>query len=275
MLPPKIAAGLESMPAEKGDLSNAKVAPSVSALVKELQNAEAGVASLTKAHKVQQETLLQQHEDIFLLDGHFLRNKEAEWEAQLARLAIYKAEHGDCSVPWGWAEDPGLSTWVNKQRKRKRRLDRGEPSEGMTAARAARLTAVGLVWDPPNTGGIPKEAEWEAQLARLAAYNAAYGDCIVPRCWAEDPKLGRWVDMQRTLKRRLDRGEPSVGMTAARAVKLDALGFTWNSRNAAANGKPASMAAKQAPAVQPPAGLGKRQRQAPAGTAAPFMQLLY
>ena len=116
---------------------------------------------------------------------------------------------------------------------------------------------------------------WEAQLARLAAYKAEHGDCNVPKDWAEDPKLGKWVDTQRKFKRKLDRGEPSEGMTAARAVKLDALGFKWNSRNAAANGKPASTAAKRAPAVQPPAGPGKRQRQAPAGTAAPFMQLLY
>jgi hypothetical protein len=25
--------------------------------------------------------------------------------AQLARLAVYKAEHGDCNVPYGWPED--------------------------------------------------------------------------------------------------------------------------------------------------------------------------
>ena len=201
--------------------------------------------------------------------------KEEAWEAQLARLAAYKVAHGFCNVPRGWAEDPGLGDWVSKQRMRKRKLDRGEPSEGMTAERAARLTALGLVWDPPNIGGTPKEAEWEAHLARLAAYKAAHGDCNVPMRWAEDPRLGKWVNMQRVRKRRLDRGEPSEGMTAARAVKLDVLGFKWNPRNAAANGKPASTAAKQAPAVQPPAGLGKRQRQAPAGTAAPFMQLLY
>ena len=29
---------------------------------------------------------------------------------------------------------------------RKKKLDRGEPSKGMTAARAARLTALGFVW---------------------------------------------------------------------------------------------------------------------------------
>jgi hypothetical protein len=34
------------------------------------------------------------------------------------------------------------------QRNYKRRLDRGEPSQGMTVARAARLTALGFVWEP-------------------------------------------------------------------------------------------------------------------------------
>jgi hypothetical protein len=145
----------------------------------------------------------------------------------------------------------------------------------MIAARVARLTALGFVWDPPHQGGKPKEAEWEAQLARLAAYKAEHSDCSVPRCWAEDPRLGRWVDNQRALKRRRDHGEPSEGMTAERAARLTALGLEWNPRSVEADGKPTSTAAKRAPAVQPPAGPGKWQRQTPAGTAAPFMQLLY
>ena len=123
-------------------------------------------------------------------------------------------------MPQGWAEDPRLGNWVDKQRVRKRKLDRGEPSEGMTAERAARLTALGLVWDPPRRN-IPNEAEWEAQLARLAAYKAEHGDCSVPRGWAEDPRLGNWVNIQRVRKQKLDRGEPGKGMTAARAAKLD------------------------------------------------------
>ena len=49
----------------------------------------------------------------------------------------------------------------------------------------------------------------------------------VPCAWAEDPSLARWVKLQRKLKRKLDRGEPSLGMTTARAVQLDALGFVW------------------------------------------------
>ena len=45
-----------------------------------------------------------------------------------------------------WAEDPRLSTWVDMQRFYKKALDRGEPSPGTTAARVARLEALGLAW---------------------------------------------------------------------------------------------------------------------------------
>ena len=44
-------------------------------------------------------------------------------------------------VPKLWAEDPRLANWVHDQRARKRKLDRGEPSERMTVEGAARLTA--------------------------------------------------------------------------------------------------------------------------------------
>jgi hypothetical protein len=152
--------------------------------------------------------------------------KEVEWEAQLARLAAYKAVHGDCSVPQRWAEDLELGNWVNTQRVRKQKLDRGEPGKGMTAERAARLTALGLVWEG-NNGGIPNEAGWEAQLARLVAYKVAHGDCNVPLRWADDKQLGKWVNMQRVGKRKLDRSEPSQGMTAERAARLTALGLVW------------------------------------------------
>ena len=37
------------------------------------------------------------------------------------------------------------------------------------------LMALGFVW-------APHKAAWEVQLARLAAYKAAHGDCSVPHC---------------------------------------------------------------------------------------------
>ena len=59
----------------------------------------------------------------------------------------------------------------------------------------------------------------------------AHGDCNVPTCWAEDPRLGSWVSRQREFKRKLDRGQLNNGMTAARAAKIEALGFDWDAIN--------------------------------------------
>jgi hypothetical protein len=103
----------------------------------------------------------------------------------------------------------------------------------MTAARAAKLAALGFVWSVTDAG-------WEAQLAKLKAYKCRHGDCNLPQGWAEDPGLGSWVKKQRMCKKALDRGEPSEGMTAARAAKLEALGFTWKPA-AAAKERPAAL----------------------------------
>ena len=135
-----------------------------------------------------------------------------------------KPLHGDCDVPKRYGEDkPALGSWVNEQRQQKKKLDRGEPSKGMTAARVAKLEALGFVWE--GSKAHPNEAQWEAQLARLTAYRATHGDCNVPKIYAEDEPLGSWVAKQRTLKRKLDRGEPCKRMTPERVAKLEAPGF--------------------------------------------------
>jgi hypothetical protein len=60
---------------------------------------------------------------------------------------------------------------------------------------------------------------------------------MVPKGWAEDPRLGSWVKPQRAGKMALDRGEPSAGMTAERAARLAALGFAWEpTKHSSANG---------------------------------------
>jgi hypothetical protein len=57
----------------------------------------------------------------------------------------------------------------------------------------------------------------------------------MPQGWPEDKPLGRWVNNQRSFTRKLDRGDPNPGITAVRAAKLDALGFTWELLAAANN----------------------------------------
>ena len=62
--------------------------------------------------------------------------QHAAWARSVAKLAAFKAVHGHCNLPW-------FSEWVSKQQQK---LDRGEPCERMSAARAAELDALGLDW---------------------------------------------------------------------------------------------------------------------------------
>jgi hypothetical protein len=166
-------------------------------------------------------------------------NARLSWEAQLAKLEVYQVEHGDCNAPKGWAEDPQLGNWVNTQRKGKRKLDCGEPSLGMTVARAAKLDKLGFTWElsaatiskqlsEGNRDEVGRDVQLDVQLAKLKAYKRKHGDCNVPNSWAEDPRLGNWVNTQRKGKRKLDCGEPSEGMTVARVAKLTTLGLAWD-----------------------------------------------
>jgi hypothetical protein len=99
-------------------------------------------------------------------------NRDAVWEAQLAKLKEHQRKHGGCSVTQDRAEDSTLARWTMKQRTLKKTVDRGEPSEGMTAARAAKLDALGFAWGGTNTA----VASWEAQLAKLEAHTRRHGD---------------------------------------------------------------------------------------------------
>lgn len=54
---------------------------------------------------------------------------------------------------------------------------------------------------------------------RLVKYKEKHGDCLVPRAYKDDPKLGRWVDTQRN-KNRDD-------MSEERMKQLEDLGFVW------------------------------------------------
>jgi hypothetical protein len=158
---------------------------------------------------------------------------ERQFEAQLAKLREYKAAHGDCNVPQGWAADPRLGGWVSTQRKRKKALDRGDPNPCIRPARVAKLDALGFAWEPGpavRARGRPDDAGWEAQLAKLTTYKQEHGNCNVPRGWDDDVRLANWVNDQRRFKRALDRGEDHPHVTAARVAKLDALGFNWTRR---------------------------------------------
>ena len=156
-------------------------------------------------------------------------------------------------MPYLWPEDPRLATWTYSQRQYKKKLENGERDgagyKGMTAERVARLEELGMVWDGMSERKKgPSDALWERNLSNLVAYEAEHGHCLVPRNGhkATDPPLGTWVSTQRSLKKKLDRGEPCGRMTVERVAKLDALGFIWGPEEAVWEGQLVRLAAYKA-----------------------------
>lgn len=66
------------------------------------------------------------------------------WDRWYGRLAAYAAEHGNCLVPRGYktADGSALGTWVNTQRQAYKGAN-----GGLSAPRASRLEALGMVWN--------------------------------------------------------------------------------------------------------------------------------
>eukprot|EP00521_Asterionellopsis_glacialis_P018044 CAMPEP_0195294124 /NCGR_PEP_ID=MMETSP0707-20130614/14144_1 /TAXON_ID=33640 /ORGANISM="Asterionellopsis glacialis, Strain CCMP134" /LENGTH=523 /DNA_ID=CAMNT_0040355015 /DNA_START=355 /DNA_END=1926 /DNA_ORIENTATION=+ len=59
---------------------------------------------------------------------------------------------------------------------------------------------------------------WNSMYHRLARYKREHGDCLVPKCYKHDPKLGNWVHNQRHCR---------DSLAEDRRHKLDSLGFVW------------------------------------------------
>lgn len=157
-------------------------------------------------------------------------NSKQRWQAKFEQLQAYKEKHGDCKVPQAWADNPSLGKWVSRQRVAKKRLDAGEASPGITVEQVVQLDGLGFVWQvgkPHNLVGFGQ------RLEQLKLYKALHGHCNVPKCSdATDPwhALGIWVNLQRSMKRKYDKGHTTPGITQQRIDALTGLGLDWNLR---------------------------------------------
>ena len=71
-----------------------------------------------------------------------------------------------------------------------------------------------------------RRSQWCDQFRQLCEFKAQFGNCLVPRQYAANPKLGKWVHTQRYNYRLHQEGDPS-SMTAERIRALDAVAFHW------------------------------------------------
>jgi hypothetical protein len=91
---------------------------------------------------------------------------EADWEAGVSRLKLYRNREGHCCVPQSHKENGfRLGQWVSVQR---------QTRETMSKDRRQRLDELGFVWDQ-------LEVDWERGFSYLKGYKERVGDCRVPR----------------------------------------------------------------------------------------------
>jgi superfamily II DNA or RNA helicase len=134
----------------------------------------------------------------------------ARWEEGFKHFEAFVKENGHSRVPEDYRSADGyrLRTWFERQRTD---VDRLSPEQKL------RLSTLGFTWDP-LTG------QWEEGFEHLEAFVREHGHCLVKQSHvtADGYKLGRWVSKQRINQKR-------CRMDPQRRVRLDALGFEWES----------------------------------------------
>lgn len=136
----------------------------------------------------------------------------ARWEEKFDQLLKFKELHGHTNVSQTTPEYQELANWVKNQRRAKLK------NSASFGERSKRLEAIGFEWrlKTPNI--------WEVMFGKLLEFREIHGHCNVPQKWAEDKKLGRWVNTQRIHYRRGDIPDPE------RIRRLEAIGFVWNTK---------------------------------------------
>ena len=130
----------------------------------------------------------------------------AKWREMYAALKEYKARFGDCNVPLRWKENPSLGVWVQEKR---RALKKGK----LSLEHISLLDEIAFVWDL-------LDARWLEMFDALQEFKTQFGSSDVPVEWKVNPKFGRWVHMQRHLRKQ---GK----LSPERIKRLDELGFRW------------------------------------------------
>jgi hypothetical protein len=160
--------------------------------------------TLCKSNKLSADRIARLNKLAFVWDPF-----SSAWKEMFAQLRAYKKKHGDCNVPQGYKENPGLGSWCRRQRKL---YESNELSEDQIT----RLKKLGFVWSLFNV-------KWKEMFAQLRAYKKKHGDCNVPAKYLANQELGNWCSQQRTMFR-------STKLLPDRIKKLKEIEFQFSVR---------------------------------------------
>jgi superfamily II DNA or RNA helicase len=142
-----------------------------------------------------------------------IKFKLDNWDDMFETLVAYKKRFGDCNVPVRWEENKHLWNWLFHQRKK---ASFGKLDE----ERYKKLDVLGVEWKQDALTGN-QDNLWEGKFVELNSFRQKYGHVNVSNASKEYPRLGAWVNLQRSrYKRNL--------IEEYRINKLNAIGFDWD-----------------------------------------------
>ena len=166
---------------------------------------------------------IQELENVGFKWGISKTDLRSSWNERFEELREFKVQYGHCRVPKLYSDNPKLGYWVAKQRARYRLYQEGKPSH-MTAERIQELENVGFKWDVRA-----HIVSWNERFEELREFKVEFGNCLVPKLYFDNPKLGMWVATQRARYKSQQEGKPSP-MTAEHIQELESVDFEWDVR---------------------------------------------
>jgi hypothetical protein len=93
------------------------------------------------------------------------------------------------------------------------------------------MEGVALEQPPPSVVSTKHDEKWNERFDKLLEYKAKHGNTMVPQCYQDDTRLGRWVHYQR-VEYWLHQETGHAKITKERIARLDAIGFEWDPQKA-------------------------------------------
>ncbi len=144
---------------------------------------------------------------------------EEKWESKFNQLTLFKETFGHLNVPKN-EEYNELYHWCRLQKK-------SSLKKSYSKVRYDKLFSLGFVFEIREANVVQ---EWGEMYKALEAYKIKYGHCNVSQLDSQYKRLGRWVNNQRSFKKKKKLDKQKELLLEKLGVIWDVKEYEWNSR---------------------------------------------
>lgn len=220
--------------------------PQIEAVVAHLRHQES-----VSARRQQQKALWALRQKLLLLNNHFIVHHQsaadmitfsAATRTNTASLKLQHLDHGpvvQSDFPRrnidlvtrtnvvGKKADPRSTVTADKETIKERETPKVMPVHSSAIMKPSSTTTK----KPPSRKKTKLDAKWLATYETLKIYKEEYGNCMVPRGFAKDHRLGLWVAEQRKQYKLMKNDRP-CSITQERVALLEQIDFAWDAQEA-------------------------------------------